>query len=168
MPIAPSKTCIQPTLAQDAVIKVLGTAASFYNKTIGIGVGGAGGAGNIVGTSFGYSRQLIVSPNGQAALEVTVSNLAGYPFNTITAPGAGVFGGLQFSISNAQTPQDLAGPFMNVEGGFGDGLAIYGDGAFGFGTQGQTVYQGTYTVGLGAGGFAGGGSPTSTYVVPIC
>jgi RHS repeat-associated protein len=160
--------CVQPTLAQSAVISLLSAAAAAYGGTITIGYGGSAGAGRGVGTSSTYSWQLAVSPNGQAAFIGTSSNPVAYPFNSVTSAGAGIYGGTLVGFSNAQTPQDLGGPFLNYGGGGGEGLAMGGDLAFGAGTQGQTVLQGTLTLGFGAGGFAHGLSPTTTSVLPIC
>lgn len=103
--------CTPPNLLENAEIPLMATAASFLNQTLGIGAGGSAGAGNHIGTSFSYSRQLVVSHNGQAAIETTINDPPFYPFNFVITGGAGAVGGFQFSVSNAQTPPDLAGPF---------------------------------------------------------
>ena len=163
-----AKACVQPTTFQRIGIALQATAASFWNKTIGLGLGGSVGGGNIIGVSGSYSRQLVVSPNGQAAFVSTFSNASALPFNALVSPGAGGYGGFQYSFSNAKTPQDLAGSGINFGAGAGAGLGIGGDLSIGNGTQGQIVSQLTVTVGGGAGGYGHGLSPVVTVVTPIC
>lgn len=63
--------------------------------------------------------------------------------------GAGGYGGVQVSVSNAQVPQDLAGPFFDFGAGGGSVLGVGGDLALGGGTKGQLVGQATLTGGGG-------------------
>jgi hypothetical protein len=166
-----AQACVQPTAFQKLGIAAQAAAAKVSNKTIEVGLGGSAAAGRILGVAYIYSRQLVVSPNGQAAFTTTFTPLSGLPFNALVSPGAGGYGGFQFSVSNAKTPQDLAAQFLN--GGIGGGRGFGGgaDLAIGTGTQGQFVYQFTTTIGGGASlpGIIGqGGSFTFTAVTPIC
>jgi hypothetical protein len=45
-------SCVQPSKVQAAVIPVVATAASFWNKTLMFGLGGSGGTG--LGKGFGF------------------------------------------------------------------------------------------------------------------
>jgi RHS repeat-associated protein len=160
--------CVGVSKFQRAGIAIQGVAASFWNKTIGLGLGGSASAGNIVGTSFSLSRQLVVSPNGQAAYVNTITDVRNLPFNAAVTPGAGALAGNQFSFSNAQTPQDLAGPFVDIGGSFAAGLGAGGNYSVGAGTQGQVVHQFTFTAGFGLGGRGAAFTPTVSFVTPIC
>ncbi|HET6931062.1 MAG TPA: RHS repeat-associated core domain-containing protein, partial [Candidatus Acidoferrum sp.] len=167
--------CMDPNGLQRLVIKILQPVSKATGWTIGIGVGGSIGGGpgirgpgglpsepasGYAGGSAGASRQLVVSPNGQAAIATSLT--AG------VAGGFGGYAGPQVSISNAQTPDDLGGPFGAGGVGVGDILGGGLDVALGKGTKGQRVWQGTLTggIGLGGKGYAGGGSNTT--VEPIC
>jgi RHS repeat-associated protein len=164
----PNQGCVVPTTFQKFGISLQATAAKFWNTTIGLGLGGSAGGGVGIGTSAGYSQQLVVSPNGQAAFVTTSSDPAALPFNALVSPGAGGYGGFQFSFSNAKTPQDLAGEGIDVGAGAGAGPGVGGDLSLGNGTQGQIVGQLTVTAGGGAGGYGHGLSPIITTVKPIC
>lgn len=98
----------------------------------------------------------------------TVTDPSILPFNSVVSPGATVYGGFQYSFSNAKTPQDLAGPFVDYGGGGGLGLGVGGDTAVGAGSQGQLIAQTTVTVGGGAGALGHGLTSTLTYVDAIC
>jgi hypothetical protein len=124
-----SKGCVQPATFHKIGLSLEATAAAFYNKTIGLSLGGSVGGGKIIGVSGAYSRQLVVSPNDQAALVDIFS----------VSPGAGGYGGFQYT--NAKTPQDAAGPGLNFGAGAGSGLGIGGDLSLGNGTYRQIVSQ---------------------------
>jgi RHS repeat-associated protein len=160
--------CILPTTFQKIGIAAQRVVAKASNKTIGVGLGGTAGVGNIIGVTISFSRQLVVSPNGQAAFETTVTAPVGLPFNSLVSAGAGGYGGFQFSFSNATTPQDLKATFISGGAGGGGGWGGGGDVALGSGTKGQFVYQATATVGGGAGGYGHGVSFTYTVLTPIC
>ena len=84
--------CVKPTAFQKLGIAAQAAVAKVSNKTIGVGLGGSAAAGNILGVAFNYSRQLVVSPNGQAAFTTTFTPLNGVPFNALVSPGAGGYG----------------------------------------------------------------------------
>jgi RHS repeat-associated protein len=167
-PETPQPACVQPTSFQRIGIAMQATAAAFWNKTVGMGLGASGSAGVIVGTGFTFSTQIVVSPNGQAAYVTTVVDPNNLPFNSAVTPGFGAVGGAQFSLSNAQTPEDLAGGFVDAGVSAGAGLGISADGAIGTGTQGQLVWQATVTPGFGLGGRGSALTPTTSIVTPIC
>lgn len=159
--------CTQPNLFEQFVINGLQFWSRLTGKTVGVALGGSAGAGAVVGANASASAGIAVSPNGQAAL---VTNTGGEadPFeNGIFQPtyGLGAVGGLQVFVSNAASPQGLAGPFVDVGGGGGAGAGAALDVAFGAGGVTQT----TVTLGAGAGGFAGfSASTTNTSVTPFC
>jgi RHS repeat-associated protein len=168
----PAAPCIDANRVQGLVIDTLAPISQLTGYTIGIGVGGSIGGGppipgfeppfpgGYVAGSFGASRQLVVSPNGEAAISTSL--------NAGVAPGFGGYAGPQASLSNAQTPADLAGPF--VGGGLGGGDVLGGgvDVYFGQGTNGQPVWQGTLTGGIGVGGKGSAGGGAYTALEPIC
>jgi hypothetical protein len=102
-----AKACVQPTTFQRIGISLQATAASFWNKTIGLGLGGSVGGGNIIGVSGSYSRQLVVSPNGQAAFVSTFSNASALPFaccSNGTYPESLPFAWADWTHSNERLP----------------------------------------------------------------
>lgn len=124
-----------------------------------------------MGASINYSYQIVVSPNGQAAVMETISNPKAivFGFNAITSKGLGGYAGWQISLSDANTPQDLAGPAFNFGRGGGQGWGWGVDvSSLGSGTQGQVVNQLTVTLGGGLGGYSHGASPIVTTVTPMC
>jgi len=169
---APAAPCIDANRVQRFVIDTLAPLSQLTGLTIGTGVGGSIGGGppipgfeppfpgGYVGGSIGASRQLVVSPNGQAAISTS--------FNVGVAPGFGGYAGPQVSLSNAQTPADLGGPF--VGGGYGGGDILGGgvDAQFGQGTNGQLVGQLTLTGGIAVGGKGSAGGGSYTRIEPIC
>jgi RHS repeat-associated protein len=161
-------SCVQPTRAQKAIISVSGKVAKVFGRTFGVGHGGSAGAGVLIGTSINYSWQLVVSPDGKAAFVETVSDATAYPFNAVATAGAGGMYGTQLTVSNAQTPQDIAGPFLDFSGMSGDVVAGGVDVSAGSGTQGQFVWQATGTLGVGVGGKGAAATPTLSAVTPIC
>jgi RHS repeat-associated protein len=167
-PSGPEKHCLKRTPIQKIGIPLQANAAAFWNLTIGLGIGGSASAGNYVGVSYSYSNQLVVSPNGQAALVTTVTDPSFMPFNAAVTPGAGGYAGFQYSFSNAQMPDDIGGSFLNGGIGGGAGLGLGVDGGIGSGTQGQPVWQVTVTAGFGAGGKGSALTPTLSFVTPIC
>src|SRR5581483_5438230 len=112
-PKSGTPTCVEPNLLQRAGIAVQAGIARLFNKTIGIGAGGSSGAGNILGVSLSVTRQVVVAPNGQAAFATSVSTFTGSIFNSVTTPGYGGYGGIQFSLSNARNVNDLGGSALN-------------------------------------------------------
>jgi hypothetical protein len=138
------------------------------NKTIGVGAGISASGGAYVGVNFTASRQLVVSPNGQAAYVDTFNNMMQLSFNAAVTPGYGGYGGSQFSVSNARTPRDLSGVAVNGGGGGGRGWGGGLDGSLGQGTQGQPVWSLTGTAGAGVGGIDHGLTTTISTVTPIC
>ena len=82
--------------------------------------------------------------------------------------GAGAYGGLQISVSNATTPNDLAGDALDYGYGGGAGWGLGLDDSVGSGTDGRIIGQATLTGGLAAGGIGHGFGPTKTTVTPIC
>jgi hypothetical protein len=121
--------------------------------------------GYIAGYSFSLSRQLVVSPNGKAALVNTFTAEALFPIpNSAVTPGGSAYAGFQISFSNATTPKDLEGAFINYGLGGGDGLGGGLDYAIGRGG----IVQLTGTGGLAAGGSGQGLTKTISTVTPIC
>jgi hypothetical protein len=81
------------------------------------------------------------------------------------AVGAGVGAGASIGIalggSNAQTINDLAGPFAQVSGGVGAGVDVSGTGYVGATPDHQGIVGGEIALGAGiGGGLSGGGSDT--------
>ena len=156
---------------QRLFISAMRPLAKAFGVTIGIGVGGSGGGGmNLAGGvkaplgggfAVGASRQLVVSPDGEAAIATNIS-LGG-------TGGAGAIGGPQISISNAPTPDDLGGPFGQGSFGGGDILGTNLDVNFGpASTFNGTVVQTTLTLGLAVGGKAGFGGQSQTTIQLLC
>jgi RHS repeat-associated protein len=155
------QTCVEPNVLQRAVITGLGFWAGLTGRTIGVGAGGSAGIGYVMGNAFSASRQLVVSPNGQAAFVTTVGTNA-IPLGP--THGAGAFGGLQVSVSNAQNPGQLAGVSVNGGGGGGSGAGAAVD--VSFGTTG--TWQANATLGAGAGGYGAAGTFQVSSVTSIC
>ncbi len=153
--------CVQPNFLQRAVITGLGFWASLTGRTIGLGAGGSAGVGHVMGNSFNVSRQLVVSPNGQAGF-VDSNGTNAFPLGP--THGAGAIGGLQVSVSNARNPQQLAGLSVtgSVGGGAGAGAAL----DVSVGTGG--IVQTTVTLGGAAGGVGQAGTINASSVTPIC
>jgi len=158
--------CVPPNFLQRLEITGLAYYAKRFGKTFGIGGGISGGGGFVVGVSGGVSGQVVVSPNGQAALAYT------YGSNTIPmgptpvglTHGSGFLAGLQVSVSNAKTPQQLKGSSVDFNGGYAVGAGAGLDASFGQGG----VWQGTLTLGGGMGGWGGAGVYQNTTIVPFC
>jgi len=157
----PQKHCKNPNFVQRALIGALTLLASLTGKTLGVGLGGSAGLGPSPATAFvpgpgvTGSVQIVVSPSGQAAVEKSYSVGA--------AVGAGATGGIAISVSNARSPQDLAGPFGQLSGGAGRGWGVGGDVAWS-----NRTWQGTLTVGGGLGGFGAASTTQQTVVQPFC
>jgi hypothetical protein len=179
-PKAPQQPCVPPNKLQRAGIAAQGLLARLTGKTIGIGAGVSVAGGNVFGLALSFSRQVVVSPSGQAAFATTYTaapagSINGGPFtpnSLVYPPGVGGYGGYQFSVSNASTPQDLGDLFVNGGAGGGRGCGGGIDVAAGVGTQGQFVYQATGTIPFGggapSGGIGFGGGFTYTELTPIC
>ena len=171
-PTQPSKSCFVPSHAQNTAISILRPAASFWNRSLGVGLGASAGVGfgKGIGIYGGASAQLVVTPAGAAGLQVTFTAPAAltghgtYGLVTLQSAGAGYLGGAQFSFSNAQNLSQMGGPAVDVSGSMAAGLGIGGDVAFGEGG----VYQATTTIGFGAGGRGGAGAVTNSWVIPSC
>jgi hypothetical protein len=163
---AAGASCKEPNLLQKYVsIPILKFLAKNTGLTIGTGVGGSGAVGPPGGgpsVSLCASQQLVVSPNGQAAIETSIAVGGG--------GGAGAIGGLQFSVSNARTPQDLAGPFGQVGAGAGYKLGGGADLAWvpDPNHPGQYTWQLTGTAGGGVGGFGAASGGSNTDIQPVC
>ncbi len=158
------QTCVEPNVLQRAVITGSGFWADLTGRTIGVGAGGSVGIGYVMGNAFSASRQLVVSPNGQAAFVTTVGTNA-IPLGP--THGAGAIGGLQVSVSNAQNPGQLAVASISIGGGGSPTGAGAGAGVdFSFGTDG--TLQVNTTLGAAAGGYGGAGTFQVSSVTPIC
>ncbi|MGH9739303.1 MAG: RHS repeat-associated core domain-containing protein [Candidatus Acidiferrales bacterium] len=154
--------CAEPNFLQKAEISVLGKVSTWLGKTVGIGAGGSAGAGYILGGAGAVSRFLIVSPNGQPAFLTTVGA------NTVPVGptyGLGAFGGLQFTVSDAQSPSQLSGWGVTL-GAAGGGAVLGGGGDFGVSSGG--TWQFTGTVGAGAGGEGGAMLYENSGVTSLC
>jgi RHS repeat-associated protein len=162
--------CIDPNGLQRLVISILQPLSHAFGFTLGIGVGGSIGGGppiipgtpGFAGSGVGASRQLVVSPNGQAGITTSIS--------VGVALGFGGYAGPQVSLSNAPTPADLGGPFVGGSYGGGDIVGGGADVNFGKGTTdpNRIIWQGTFTGGIGVGGKGSGGGGSVTSVEPIC
>lgn len=160
--------CGKPNFVQRAAIQVLGKIASWTGKTVWFGAGISGGVGFFMGASGTLSRQLVVSPNGQAAL-ITTAGTNAAPFVGPTV-GVGFVGGIQFSFSNAQSPQQLAGPSIDAGLAVADVLGAGLDSSVGSGGL-QTGLQNTLTLGGGlsyGGPFGGAFIFQNTSVQLVC
>jgi hypothetical protein len=144
--------------------------AKFLGRAVGVGLGGSISAGNLVGTSASFSRQVVVAPSGQAAFVQTASPVAPQtnPVNALVSPGWGAYTGIQVSFSNAQNLGDLAGPGLDYGYGGGDILGGGIDFSGGSNDQGNFIWQYTVTGGAGFGSAGHGLQQTSTTVTPIC
>jgi hypothetical protein len=156
---------------QRLFIFIMRPLAKAFGSTIGVGVGGSAGGGlNALGgvssplgggLAFGASQQLVVSPDGESAISTSVA-LGG-------TGGAGAVGGVQVSVSNAPTPDDLGGPFG--QGSFGGGNIVGGNVDVNFGngtTTNDRIVQFTFTLGLAVGGKAGFGGQSTTSIQLLC
>jgi len=163
-PAQQPQPCVDPNWLQRLGIKAQGWLAKLTGKTVGVGAGGSGAIGRSgLGVAGGVSRQVVVSPNGQAAFETSFSfNSTGLPGPTFG--GAGALGGLQVSFSNAQDPGQLAGPFLQGTFGVGAGYGGGVDVALGAGN----IVQVTLTGGVGVGGKGAAGLMQLTAITPIC
>jgi RHS repeat-associated protein len=163
--------CVDTTGFQRLVISMMRPVSKAFGITIGIGVGGSiGGGMNVAGGvtsplgggfSVGASRQLVVSPDGEAAIATSISPGG--------AGGAGGIAGPQVSISNAPTPDDLGGPFG--QGSFGGGDILGGNVDVNFGpgtTTDKTIVQTTLTLGVAVGGKAGLSAMSKTTIELLC
>lgn len=80
--------------------------------------------------------------------------------------GAEAFGGLNVAVSNADTIQDIAGPFGNVSASIGNGIAGGVDAFSGQGSQGQPVAGAGFSIGVGGGAdYSVGGSGTEVWPI---
>jgi RHS repeat-associated protein len=160
--------CVVPTKFQAVGIALQSWLAKLTNMTIGVGAGASAGAGNVVGMNFSVSRELVVSPNGQAAYVNTSNNMWQLPFNAATTRGYGGYGGIMLTASTAKTPQDLTGGGVDFGGGGGGGWGGGFDVSLGQGAQGQPVWSFTGTAGGGLGGMGHGATTTNSSITPIC
>jgi RHS repeat-associated protein len=164
--------CAETTALQRFLIPYQATAARLLNRAVGLGWGGSVSAGRLVGYAATYSYQTMVYPSGQVGVVETTSVFTGLLPNAVTTRQgtAGGYGGLQLSLSNATIPADQLGKALdvgvggNIYRGAGGGI----DAAFGTGTQGQIVWQGTLTLGLGGGEPAWTASRIVSTVTPLC
>jgi RHS repeat-associated protein len=163
--------CIEPSPFQRVGISIQHAAASLTGLTIGVGAGVSGTGGYLMGINYTASRQIVVSPNGEAAFTTTLNNPKQGTWNAVTARGVGGYGGFQVSASFAQTPQDLADDGIDYGAGGGKGWGGGLDLSLGRGTKGQPVGSLTFTGGVGGGippGIAHGFTITTTKVDAIC
>lgn len=114
-----------------------------------------------MGAAGSLSRQLVVSPTGEAAF-LTSGATNALPVGPTV--GAGAVGGVQVTVSNASHPEQLAGVSVDFGAGAGEGFGGGADVAFGPGG----VTQLTATLGGGVGGFGGAAMFQSTSVDRIC
>jgi len=165
-----AKACVQPSTFQGIGIAFQRAVASFTGSTFGVGAGGTFAGGNRIGVTLAVSRQVVVSPNGQAAFVTTVTPLSPTAFNSYVSPGVSGYSGFQVSFSNAATPRDLGGPALDLGYGGGRGWGGGGDLSVGWSGNGPVI-QGTLTFPAGGGAPAATGhglAPTITSVTPIC
>jgi hypothetical protein len=134
---------------------VLQKAAVLDNATVGVGItAGAGISGGGANISAGGSWQMVVSPNGDAALELTYQVAPGQVAGVGLGAGVGasLSFGSTFSTSTAATPQDLAGYGVNTDWTVTyAGVAVNYSATLGTGTQNQGVLQQSATIGFGLG-----------------
>jgi hypothetical protein len=161
---AQSPQCAQTDFLQRVGIAAQAFLARVTGLNIGVGVGGSGAIGHILGAAGSLSRQMVVSPNGQAAI-VTTFAATTPPFGLVE--GGGVFGGLQFSIGSATSSlAELGSPAVVASfgggNGWGAGLDVAG---------GPSGWQATVTGGAGAGLEGAGGAALVApppVVTPMC
>jgi len=168
-PPGPANNCINPNVAQQALIKGLSAAANWTNKTIGVGVGASYGIG--FGQGFGFagtlSAQLQISPGGSASLAYTWGG-SGLTQDWLTPSsfGASFIVGPQVSVSSGPpSPGPGADVAVSgvypVRGAVGPGASLDVNGS----ADGVT---GTLTGGAGAGIVSGSAVATQTAVVQFC
>ncbi len=160
-PAAKPRPCFQPKWLQRLGIRGQAWIARKLGTNVGIGAGISGGVGNRMGVAGNASRQMVVSPNGQAALVTTFGSNA-----TPIGPtqGAGFVGGIQISLGSPTTdPQQLAGFSVDIGGGYAAGPG------FGFDLSGGSAgIEGTLTLGGGLGRWGGAALYQVSSVTPVC
>jgi RHS repeat-associated protein len=126
----------------------VGQGLQIASDLTGTTVGVCAGAGFVGGGSLHGSACYVSSPNGQSAITYTGGGGAGFPI--------GIGGFLGPTISNAQSPSELAGWFSTAGVSAGDGPFSAG----GWGSVGQNACgQGIWQAGLGW-------TPNQTFPVP--
>jgi hypothetical protein len=114
----------------------------------------------------GYSRQLLVNPNGQAAVQETWSST----INPQNGGQIGVVGGVgggfgpQVSWSSEQNLQNFAGPGQDFNVAYAQGPG----GAVDISVGNGGVIQYNASVVGGAGGWGGAALYTKSTVTPVC
>lgn len=133
-------------------------------KTLQVGIGGTGVFGTGWG-GFSVTGGYGLAIDDQGGVAWYHYSGGGDSFNPGGPAGAGASGGAQWAYSNAQTVDDLKGPFGNWSEGGGDGFGGSADFFHGSSQDGPVTGAG-FTAGFGAGfgAFAGG---TYTTVHPI-
>jgi len=123
-------------------------------ETLQIGLSGSliFGAGSVVG-----SAGIAIDSHGNVGLYYEGGAGAGY--------GGKGQGGILIHGSNAETIDDLQGPFFNASFGAGEGADVSIDGFFGDSAHGRVVGGGV-TLGLGLG--VGGSTTYTKTIVPNC
>jgi len=88
-PAQQPQPCVNPNWLQHLGIKAQGLLAKLTGKTVGVGAGGSGAIGRSgLGVAGGVSRQVVVSPNGQAAFEPPSPSIQpGFQGQPLAAPG---------------------------------------------------------------------------------
>jgi RHS repeat-associated protein len=125
-----------------------------FHATIGFCVGGTAAA---FAMTVGGSACYIQAPDGSAALTLSASSAAG--------PGLGATVGAGPFISNAQTVDDVGGPFIHTEASAAFVGGIAGSFDIGSNSKGDTIWTATVMPSLGAEASLGAGIST-TWVLP--
>jgi RHS repeat-associated protein len=160
-----AQKCFKPSKLQKLGIAAQAWLARTTGQNIGVGAGGSVGAGMIAfGWSYGVSRQMIVSPNGNAALVTTFSQSNVGPMPGLVR-GVGAYGGLQGSVGSPTTsPDQLRANTVDFAAGGGNGFGGGGD----FAISGDGSWQATGTVGAGIYGYGGAATVQFSSVLPAC
>jgi hypothetical protein len=149
-PAQEQEPCVKPNAFQRVGIAVQGFVANIIGSGVGVGLGANASAGTGVGWSGTLSRQVLVTPNGDAAFVTTVTNpfAIAAPFNSVGSAGTAASLGFQFStVGGANTPADVAGPSVNFGAGGGRVFGGNTDVSLTAGSTGQAVVSSTATLG---------------------
>ena len=160
-------SCVSPSLAQRAIVNGLSFFSQLTGLTFGYGTGGSIGAGRKpVAVNYAISMQFVAPPDGTFGKQLSYTpNSASY-FSAGTTGYGGLLG-LQFSVSNAHTINDLVGGGVDAGGMIARGLGFGGDVSVGS-SGGRVIYQGNGTFGFGFGGKGSAGVLTQTVITLFC
>lgn len=158
-----------PTIELGALIgSLFGPEGTLPGALIGSMFGIGGSVSYVPGTGSLYAGPV-------ATFGVGISGRSGFSVSAVHVPSSenanSIANGKSLSLSYQPNPflgsTDLAGPGVDIGGVIANGVGIGGDVSVGS-TDHGLVYQGTLTLGFGAGGKGAAGVLTRTSVTPFC